>query len=346
MTVYSPCLLTRMIPSVSTSSTELADGADSPEAVSFRDAHWKIRWIVFSLAILLLLRAIMFLRTEWRLPLPWWLILITSVIAPQLFMLFLPIVTRVPRAPLQLPTLKRCWVEMLIALPVVIAVASTIVVVEYVVSHVAPGKSILPERILHMAESSNHLAVYSFMLTSFKLVPFSEEVFFRGFLQNAFRTRMPWLLATIVQCVIFGFGHTFGIVHAGGAFVTGMILTILYDWRQTLITPIFVHAGSNFLCSVALAWAMWTFPGIPTLGVGGDTGPRCFVQEVVPGSAAANAGIQRGDVIITFSTERIRDFPDLVETVRRYQPGDRITISIERAGSSMDVELVLGRRGE
>ena len=88
-----------MTPSDPTSSTELAHGADSCEAVSFRDSRWKIRWIVFSLAVLLILRAMMFLRTEWRLPLPWWLILIISIIAPQLFMLFLPIITRIPRAP-------------------------------------------------------------------------------------------------------------------------------------------------------------------------------------------------------------------------------------------------------
>ena len=133
----------------------------------------------------------MFLETEWRLPLPWSLTLITSVIAPQLFMLFLPLITCVPRASLQSPAFNRCWIEFLVALPVVIAIGSTIVVLEYAVSHVASGKSILPERILHMAESSNHIAVYSFMLVTFTLVPFSEEVFFRGFLQNAFRARCP-----------------------------------------------------------------------------------------------------------------------------------------------------------
>ncbi|MBA3485097.1 MAG: CPBP family intramembrane metalloprotease [Pirellulales bacterium] len=328
-------------------SPAFGHGADSQSqtAVSFRDCRWNTRWIVFSLAVLLLLRATMFLQTEWRLPLPWWLILITSVIA-QLFMLFLPITTHLPRAPLQLPTLKRCWIEFLIALPVVIALASTIVVLEYAVSHVAPGKSILPERILRMAESSNHMAVYSFMLITFTLVPISEEVFFRGFLQNAFRARKPWLLATIVQCAIFGFGHSFGIVHAVGACVMGIVLTVLYEWRQFLITPIMVHAGSNFLSAVALTWLMWTSPGTPILGVSGDTGPSCVVQEVVPDSAAANAGIQRGDVIITFGAERIRGFPHLVETVRRYQPGDRIPVSIERAGSPMKLEVVLGRRGD
>jgi hypothetical protein len=143
-----------------------------------------------------------------------------------------------------------------------------------------------------------------------------------------------------------GLGHTFGIVHAVGACVIGLLFTVLYEWRQTLTTPIMVHADSNFLSAIALIWVMWTTPGTPILGVSGDTGPSCVVQSIVPDSAATNASIQRSDVIITFNTERIRDFPHLVETVGRYRPGDRIPMSIERAGSPKDLEVVLGRRGE
>ena len=335
-----------MIPSVPTGSTELAPGADSRKAVSLRESHWKIRWIVFSLAVLILLRALTLLRTDWRFPFPWWVILIISVIAPQLFMLILPIMTRVPRAPLQLPTLKRCWIEFLIALPVVIAIATTIVALEYAVSYVASGKSIVPEPISRMAKSSNHVAVYLFMLVTFTLAPVAEEVFFRGFLQNAFRVRMPWLLATIVQSLIFGFGHSFGLVHAVGACFMGMILTLLYEWRHTLVTPIMVHAGVNFLCAIALALAMSTFTGTPILGVSATMEQPCIVTEVALNSAAAAAGIRRGDIVVTFDGQRIRDFPQLVEMVRRYQPGDRISISIERADSKMDLEVVLRRRGE
>ena len=157
---------------------------------------------------------------------------------------------------------------------------------------------------------------------------------------------MPWLLATIVQCLIFGFGHSFGVVHAVGACFMGIILTVLYEWRQTLITPIMVHAGSNFLSAVALTWAMWTFASTPIIGVSGDAGSSCVVREVAPDSAAANAGIQSGDVIIKFGSEQIRSFPQLIKTVRHYQPGDRVPVSIERADSPMNLEVVLTRRGE
>jgi len=335
-----------MIASDPTNSTELAHGIDSGKPLSFRDSCWGIRWIVFSLAVLVVLRGMTFIRTEWRFGMPWWAIMITSVIAPELFMLLVPIFTRSPRAPLRFPTLRRCWIEFLIALPVVIVIAATIVGLEYAVTQLAPGKSILPERIVRIAESPNHVAVYCFMIISFTLVPICEEVFFRGFLQNAFRARMPWLPATIVQCLIFGFGHTFGIVHAIGACFIGLILTLVYERRRTLITPVMVHAGANFLSAVALTWAMWTSPGVPILGVRGDAGTSCVVQEVVRESAADRAGIQRGDVIVTFNTERIRDFPHLVETVRRYRPGDLVALSIERDGLPVDLEVVLGCRGE
>jgi len=301
---------------------------------------------VISLAVLLILRAGMYFRTEWGIPLSWWLILIVLIATQLLIMLLLPIISRIPQAPLQIPTLKHGWIESLIASPFVIAIALAIVTLESAVSHFVPGNSIVPEPISRMAESSNHVAVYLFMLVTFTLAPVAEEVFFRGFLQNAFRVRMPWLLATIVQSLIFGFGHSFGLVHAVGACFMGMILTLLYEWRQTLVTPIMVHAGVNFLCAIALALAMSTFTGTPILGVSATTEQPCIVTEVAPNSAAAAAGIHRGDIVVTFDGQRIRDFPQLVETVRRYQPGDRISISIERAGSKLDLEVVLGRRGE
>jgi membrane protease YdiL (CAAX protease family) len=318
----------------------------SRAAASFRDSTWKTRWIILSLAVLLTLRAVMLLRAEGRSALPWWLVLVASVIAPQLFMLFLPITTRVPQAPLPLPTLRRCWIEFLVALPVVIAIASTILGLEFAVSIVAPGKSIMPDQIRRMAESPNQMAVYAFMILTCTLAPISEELFFRGFLQNAFRARMPRLFATSVQCLIFGFGHTFGIVHAIGACVIGVILTALYEWRQTLITPAMVHAGLNFLSAIALGWAIWAFSHSPILGVTCGVGPTCVVQGVLPNSAASRAGIQEGDVIITFGTEQIHDFAHLVETVRRYRPDDRIPLAIERDGLPMNLEVVLGRRNE
>lgn len=283
----------------------------------------------------------------WQIPLPTWLRVILYTGAPLLFMLLLPILTRIPRAPLRIPTLKRYLQEALIAISIVMAIVLTTVILEYVVSRLSPGNTIVPQKISRMAETSDHLAFFLFVMVTFTLAPLAEEVFFRGFLQNGFRARMPMWLATIGQSAIFGFGHNFGMVHAVGACVMGLILTVLYEWRRTLVAPIMVHAGSNFVsAAVALTWAMLAFAGTPVLGVFCESGPGCDVQDVVPDTPAVFAGIQPGDKIVAFNTEPIRDFSHLIETVRSYQPGDRIPLSIEREGSMLELEVVLRRRGE
>jgi serine protease Do len=70
------------------------------------------------------------------------------------------------------------------------------------------------------------------------------------------------------------------------------------------------------------------------------------IRQVVPDSAADKAGLQVGDIVVSFNGQAIRDFPQLRETVRLYQPGDTIPVAIDRAGSTMEVSVVLQRRGE
>jgi S1-C subfamily serine protease len=84
----------------------------------------------------------------------------------------------------------------------------------------------------------------------------------------------------------------------------------------------------------------------PVLGVGGDPkDAACVIRQIVPDSAAEKAGLQVGDIVIAFNGQAIRDFPHLAKTVRLYQIGDTIPVSINRAGSSMEVNVVLQRRG-
>jgi len=52
------------------------------------------------------------------------------------------------------------------------------------------------------------------------------------------------------------FGHFFGGMHAIVAFVLGVLLTVIYEWGKTLITPIFVHAGINFVASLGVVFMM------------------------------------------------------------------------------------------
>jgi len=316
--------------------------------VAFRDARWKTRWLVVGLIVLLLWRSVSFVDREWLSQFPYWLLLIITGLAPQIFLLIFPIVTRNPhrRPTFGIPALTRCLIEFGIAIPVVIGTTVVLTAVNYLVAHFSPGSSLTPDAVKNMAASPNHMFVYLLLLFSFTFAPIAEELFYRGFLYNAFRARMPFVVAALAQCVLFGSGHFFGITHAGVAFVGGLLLTVLYEWRKTLITPILVHAGINFVSAVGTIFMMVAHANSPVMGIIGDPNDtECVIRQFAPNSAAEEADLQVGDIITSFNTEPIRDFPHLAETVRLYRPGDAIPVTINRSGSKFEVTVVLRRRG-
>ena len=71
-----------------------------------------------------------------------------------------------------------------------------------------------------------------------------------------------------------------------------------------------------------------------------DGGAR--VSTVTPGSAADEAGLAAGDVIVRIDERSIDDATELVVTVRSYAPGDRIVVGYERDGQDREATLVLG----
>ena len=70
-----------------------------------------------------------------------------------------------------------------------------------------------------------------------------------------------------------------------------------------------------------------------------------FVGEVSPGSPAAEAGLERGDRILTAAGEPVATWSQFVEIVRS-RPGERIEMVIDRAGERMTVAPVAGSERE
>ncbi|NIQ97418.1 MAG: PDZ domain-containing protein [Desulfuromonadales bacterium] len=68
------------------------------------------------------------------------------------------------------------------------------------------------------------------------------------------------------------------------------------------------------------------------------------VLAVVPESAAAEAGIEKGDVLIAIDQEPLEDSFDLIYEIGRHQPGDEVTISFSRGGEKMSAKVVLKER--
>jgi membrane protease YdiL (CAAX protease family) len=318
------------------------------EVVPFRDAQWKTRWVIVGITAILMWRCVALLDREWLARVPWWALLLFTGLVPQVFLLVYPILTREPRRlrTFGLPGPRRFLIELGIAIPVVIVTILALAVANYTIGRISPGTSLTPDAITNMAASPDRTLTYLLLGFAVLFAPLAEEVFFRGFLQNAFRARLPWLVATVAQCLIFGLGHFFGLMHSGMAFVLGLMLTLHYRWRKVLIAPILVHAGLNGMSTVGVAVMMHENSNSAALGVVGDPNDTvCVVREVVPASAAEQAGLKVGDIIVELSGEPIRGFDHLGETVRRYQPGDKVTLTVKRNVSSLEMTAVLQRRG-
>jgi serine protease Do len=67
-----------------------------------------------------------------------------------------------------------------------------------------------------------------------------------------------------------------------------------------------------------------------------------FVDEVQPGSPAADAGVIDEDIIVAFNTHQIDHFTDLPFYVGQYRPGTEAGLTVFRDGSLQDLTVVLG----
>jgi len=66
-----------------------------------------------------------------------------------------------------------------------------------------------------------------------------------------------------------------------------------------------------------------------------------YVTSVEPGSAAEEAGIQKGDVIIDIEGEAIKTADELNVIKNKYKAGDTITLTVNRRDEDIKIELTL-----
>jgi len=78
-------------------------------------------------------------------------------------------------------------------------------------------------------------------------------------------------------------------------------------------------------------------------GIEADEG--ALVQTVSPGTAADDAGLQIGDVIVAIDGEDVTSSADLRSQIRDHESGDDVTITVERQGEDQDLTAHLGAVG-
>ena len=65
---------------------------------------------------------------------------------------------------------------------------------------------------------------------------------------------------------------------------------------------------------------------------------------IIAGSPAADAGLQAGDIITAINDQRIDATHTLDDTLTQYAPGDELTVTILRSGTTKELTLKLGTR--
>jgi putative serine protease PepD len=82
--------------------------------------------------------------------------------------------------------------------------------------------------------------------------------------------------------------------------------------------------------------------GISVGDTSNSTGAQ--IERVVSGSPADTAGLQAGDVVTAIDGKAITDANDLTANVGTRAPGDKITLTITRNGSTKSIAVTLGVR--
>ncbi|MBR6739042.1 MAG: trypsin-like peptidase domain-containing protein [Oscillospiraceae bacterium] len=70
-----------------------------------------------------------------------------------------------------------------------------------------------------------------------------------------------------------------------------------------------------------------------------DIDEGAFVYSVDEGGAAEKAGLRMGDVITAVNDDEIKTFEDLTAVKKKYSAGDTVTLTVYRAGETMEVEF-------
>lgn len=67
-----------------------------------------------------------------------------------------------------------------------------------------------------------------------------------------------------------------------------------------------------------------------------------LIQDVEEGLPAAEAGIQRGDVVLDFNGRRVRGATDFRLQVAQTPPGTSVDLTVKRAGETLTIPVILG----
>ena len=99
---------------------------------------------------------------------------------------------------------------------------------------------------------------------------------------------------------------------------------------------------------IATGVASYPIVGINLDVAFGGKGARVLPQAegtripVTPGGPADDAGIAPGDVITAVDDEPVDTYEEFVVSIRTFQPGDTVTLTVQRGGQELEFDVTLG----
>jgi membrane protease YdiL (CAAX protease family) len=335
-------------PGIEPPESSEAANEESPsqtQRLAFRDVPWTWRDLLIGLTPLVVMRVLNGWATvRGSSPAVSLLVFVLNCLL-MIWMIGYPVwIVHRMHARLYWPSLRRVVLEAAIALPTIFMVWVGLFAILTVWAAVAPGQS--PSNPLLPAARAGAWK-YVILFTAFASIcaPLSEEVFFRGLVYNFLRIRMPWVAAAIIQAIAFGMMHNYGAANATGAGLLGFALAVVYEWRRTLLTPMFVHFLQNLSVGLLTLIVALNAANAPLLGIQGDERQDgCLLKEVEPGSAAAEAGLQANDVLTSMEGYSVRKVSDIAAILSSKHAGDKIWVEYVRDQQTHRVEVTLKPR--
>lgn len=105
-------------------------------------------------------------------------------------------------------------------------------------------------------------------------------------------------------------------------------------------------AGAVLLVTrgLALARMVVATPSLPTATPRPSSEEGLVIVAVEPGSPAAQAGLQRGDILLSVDGQSVNTLADLRAVLGRHRPGETVTVTVRRGESTRAFSITLGER--
>jgi membrane-associated protease RseP (regulator of RpoE activity) len=153
-----------------------------------------------------------------------------------------------------------------------------------------------------------------------------------------------WVVFLVAAVVLFGGGFGIGWAAAPGGnngpfFSPGFVRP--FGPGGTFVTP---GGGGGGGRTQVPANPGGAFLGVETSSASGSQGVS--VVSVVSGGPADQAGLKAGDVITAVNGTTVSNPAALAQQIESHQPGDQVTITYTRSGSSSQASVKLGSRSD